>query len=138
MTTSILTPTIGVANDTITPITGTVDGISGNATSASYTVPTGKVLLLKTADCANGDTGTARVTLLELLDSTGAVVARLAGDGTTAVASTIIVRYNGHLIIPEGYVLRVNNVAIGAFVPVLKFTGILFNRGLPSSILGIN
>jgi hypothetical protein len=141
MATVITTPVgsagLSIANDQIQPIVATVDGTSGNATSAAYTVPAGKCLIVKTADTNNQDTGTARVTLLEALDPSGNIVARLAGDGTTAVASTIVVRYSGHLLLFPACVLRTNNVAIGAFVPILKFTGILFNNGLPSSVLGI-
>lgn len=136
MTTFAARPSLQIANDTITALLISQDGTSGNATSAVLTVPTGKIWIIKTANAINADTGTARAVAIEITDGTN-VVARIAGDLVSTIATGVQVRYVGNLLLPTGYQIRVNNVAVGAFVPVLQVTGLEFNSGLPSSVLNL-
>lgn len=135
MTTFAARPSLGIANDTITALLISQDGSSGVATVA-LTVPAGKIWLVKSANIVNPDS-TVRAVAIQVTDGTN-VVATVAGDLVTTIAQNVQQRYNGHLILPTGYQIRGNVVAVGAFVPVLQVTGLEFNSGLPSSVLGLN
>lgn len=126
-----------IANDTIQLLSVTQDGASGNATSAVIVVPATVFWIVKNASVVNPDT-VARACAIEVLDAAANVVCLLAGDGVTTQAQGVASRFAGHSLLGPGWSLRANVAAVGAFVPVLKFTGIEANLGLPSSVLGLN
>lgn len=138
MASSIVRQTMGVANDTITFLTVSQDGTSGSALSAIATVPAGKIWRIKSVSASNPDT-VARALSIDVLDPTGAICCNLVGDVVTTKAQNLNVNaQNVDLDLPEGYQIRLNAVAIGAFVPNLKFVGFEYNKGLPSSVLTID
>jgi hypothetical protein len=132
MATSVLRASFGFTNENVTAITVSQDGTANTAASAAIVVPANKIWTIWTATATQGD-ATARAIAIEVLDTASAVVAVLAGDLVTTVATGIVVRFVGRVSVPAGYTIRTNNVAISASTPNLKLIGVESNVGWPAT-----
>lgn len=131
MATLVTRSSLGFPNDNVVALNVNQDGTANTAASATIAVPANRFWIIFGATAAQGD-ATARAIAIEILDASGNVVQTIAGDLVTTVATGIVVRSAGRFIIPAGFSIRANNVAISASTPNLKLTGVEAFVGLPS------
>lgn len=126
---------LGFPNDNVTPIIATVDGVA-NTAIVSSTVPAGKFWLINNVNVAQTD-ATARAVAIQVTDGAN-LIATIAGDLVTTGATGTVTRFNGQVLLPSGYVLRGNVVAVSASTPVLQFSGFEASNGLSTPSFPIN
>lgn len=134
MTTRANRVSLGFPNENVQALLITQDGTANTAVNA-ITVPTGKFWVIKTAYLVNSD-ATARATAIQITDGTN-VIATIAGNLITTNVTGVGVSFSGHCIIPSGWQIQGNTVAVSASTPVLQITGFEASNGLPSSAFGI-
>jgi hypothetical protein len=136
MTTFAVRNSIGIANDTVTVFNISQDGTANTALNP-VTVPAGKVWIVKHAAVVQSD-ATARAVAIQIVDASDNVIATIAGDLVTTGITGITTRYSGHFIVVGGYKVRGNTVGITASTPAIQISGLEFNQGLDSRVLGLN